>query len=945
MEEFVPIIKIETGDSERTVKGLKQEITQLRDAILNLEEGSADYSNAVKQLQANQRELDKVMSLTKNSATALDGSYDALTHQMSLLKKEWKATNDEARRNELSTQINDINNQLKNLDGEIGNFQRNVGNYQSALDGLDTSTLSFGDSMKQMNEAIEPTKAKFEAVQKISAGVASGFAAVQGAAALLGMETGKLEEAFVKVQSAMAIAQGIGGLGDLVEGLGKAKVAFGDMGKQIVALTKTMGKAGWIGIIIAAVAAIGLLWEGLTRTNRQIENGVYGQKKLNEIMKEAKLETAELVATTRLYEQMATDVNMSYETRIKASDNLLTNLGKEINETNRAAAMNGELADSVNDVIAAYEKQAKAKAAIDMLTKAQEKLIEIQASSPNFWDKMFTWDVSSWFDGDGQWWNDDDFGADRRDKRLAKAQKAYNALAKSIKDSGVLDGFGAVGSDGTALKNEADKRIAEIERLNDREKALALENAKTQKEIDKIEYDYAVKLMKDKLAAYRKYEAEARKLGNQGQDEAAEFALKAFEIETSAIYQDIARKKQLYTEDYNNVMAYYEQQENAAKFHYDVTRQYIDKEYATQTEKNEKYINNEIELQEETIRINEEKLEYLYKNEEVFGAEILELEKTLQDQRIALIDTQAEQEIAARRSAKERIYSKIKAMTDEYTAKEFEQTTDFIPELKNNTFLQELFGSTKKERQYEEETFTDSQAGYDRSIEHLTALKDKYNELLPNAENLEEQLDIEQEIADLTYQIKEEEYYKEKELRDKQYAEEKKTQEGRVALVHASLQATSQILNSIADMYESNDEEAEKNAKKIKNLRIASAIIDTIQGAVTAYASAQSLGVPMGPIVGGINAAAVVAMGLANVAKIRNTEVSANSAPSGGGIGASVTPAASTFVSELPVQYTRNITSASEVEELNKDTRVYILESDIQSSNQRVKIRESESSF
>ena len=82
-EEFVSVIKIETGDSEQTVKGLKQQISDLRDEILNLEKGTEQYDNAVDALQDSQRKLDEVMSLTKKTATALDGSYDALVHKMS----------------------------------------------------------------------------------------------------------------------------------------------------------------------------------------------------------------------------------------------------------------------------------------------------------------------------------------------------------------------------------------------------------------------------------------------------------------------------------------------------------------------------------------------------------------------------------------------------------------------------------------------------------------------------------------------------------------------------------------------------------------------------------------------------------------------------------------------------------------------------------------------
>lgn len=279
IEEKV-VLTVDTGNSQKTVKGLKDEIASLKDTILNLDKGSEEYAEAVQKLQADQRQLNEVMALTKKEAVALDGSYDALTHQMSLLKKEWRATADVARRTELGEQIEEINQQLKEMDASVGNFQRNVGNYVSHWEGMPEVTKDFGTAMREMNEQIEPTKAKFESVQKVASGLASGFAAVQGAAALLGIENENLEKTLVKVQAAMALAQGIGGVGDLVEGLGKAKVAFQDLGKSVKAVSATMGKIGWIAVITAVVAAIALVTSKIREKKKAVDELDDSLKKL-----------------------------------------------------------------------------------------------------------------------------------------------------------------------------------------------------------------------------------------------------------------------------------------------------------------------------------------------------------------------------------------------------------------------------------------------------------------------------------------------------------------------------------------------------------------------------------------------------------------------------------------------------------------------------------------
>jgi hypothetical protein len=144
-------------------------------------------------------------------------------------------------------------------------------------------------------------------------------------------------------------------------------------------------------------------------------------------------------------------------------------------------------------------------------------------------------------------------------------------------------------------------------------------------------------------------------------------------------------------------------------------------------------------------------------------------------------------------------------------------------------------------------------------------------------------------------------------------------------------------------MYESDEKNSEKNAKKIKALRIASATIDMLNGAVTAFASAMTLGPIAGPIVGAANAAAIVAMGIANINKIKSTNFS------GGGTSSSSTPAAVNPPSvDTNIPTIRTATSASEEDRLNRmasPQKVYILQSDIEAAGSQSKTQIEESSF
>lgn len=195
------------------------------------------------------------------------------------------------------------------------------------------------------------------------------------------------------------------------------------------------------------------------------------------------------------------------------------------------------------------------------------------------------------------------------------------------------------------------------------------------------------------------------------------------------------------------------------------------------------------------------------------------------------------------------------------------------------------------------------------------------------------------EVESLQNALKEEE-----EARQKDLEKTKATAEAKKKVLQSVAKNTSSILGSIADLYEADSENAEKNANKIKNLRIAAATIDTISGAIGAFMQAsETIPPPYGQIVGAIEAAAITAAGIAQIAQMKSTNVS--------GEGSS-RPTISAMVSAPTLQpnvtNVRSVTTASEEDRLNqmaKEQRVYILASDIQASQDQIKTQVSESSF
>lgn len=114
---------------------------------------------------------------------------------------------------------------------------------QTELDGLVPGTQKYIETLQRLGavkdeigdlkaeiQAFAGTDAKVAAFGNVIGGVASGFQAAQGAAALLGAESEEVQKALLKVQAASALADGIKGITAMGDSL---KVA-GNVAKQLI---------------------------------------------------------------------------------------------------------------------------------------------------------------------------------------------------------------------------------------------------------------------------------------------------------------------------------------------------------------------------------------------------------------------------------------------------------------------------------------------------------------------------------------------------------------------------------------------------------------------------------------------------------------------------------------------------------------------------------------
>ena len=112
--------------------------------------------------------------------------------------------------------IGNVKKQLKEANEELIAAQKNFGEYSDEAIAAAKKVAQLRDSIQEARETadlFDPGK-KFQALTNTLSAVAGGFAAVQGAIGLFGSESKELEKQLLKVQSALALTQGLSTIAD-----------------------------------------------------------------------------------------------------------------------------------------------------------------------------------------------------------------------------------------------------------------------------------------------------------------------------------------------------------------------------------------------------------------------------------------------------------------------------------------------------------------------------------------------------------------------------------------------------------------------------------------------------------------------------------------------------------------------------------------------------------
>lgn len=152
-----------------------------------------------------------------------------------------------------------------------------------------------------------------------------------------------------------------------------------------------------------------------------------------------------------------------------------------------------------------------------------------------------------------------------------------------------------------------------------------------------------------------------------------------------------------------------------------------------------------------------------------------------------------------------------------------------------------------------------------------------------------------------------------------------------------ALSAVAQMMNGLATEQDTTNKEGFESAKKFQ---IAGATMSMLAGIASAWASSMQLMFPANVIIGSALSAMMLGTGIAQIAKIKKQQFNGGGSSEGGG-----SPNAGAVSQVIaPVQYTQDVQGAS-IEGAIKDSKVYVTETDITDTQNKVSVTENEAIY
>lgn len=875
--------------------------------------------------------------------------------------------------NSLKKDIDALTNSLNDL--EIGTKE-----YNETLSLLGKRQSEFNKINEQIARSSRTTAQRFESVAKISTGLASGYGAATAAITLFGKESEDLNKVMVKLQSTIALVQGVGGIKDLIEEL----PALGNWFKKLVDYitpfntgldnaAKNLNNidAAKLNNIGTSVGNVGTELGNISKVVKDLEGANINFK--GGMIQGVMGTPGEINSTNKSVSNTIPIVGKFNDT-VKNSANSMKVTSEELERLKRnspaiAAALNKQ-ADAAKGLADGTSQAAKATTAFSKATTALKTIgnvtvwIALATAIGLAINKVIDYVSSIRTAAKEQ----EEFRKSITDatnqissKSIAifkELQIAYERVGDSADDKRKFieqysDKIKETGLNITDVKTAEDAFVNNtgnyVEALEARAKAQAIEQA-------------AIKL-------YEEYLNKRTELENQISD--TSFG----EVSAWQAFKATA----MFWKDYSNTIYEYTKQnkENTYKQLDDLNKDIekrLKKLFEDVADTNKKYggffniptitkntteakkVINEFdewlqkrledkdpvdELEDEYIRLLALAIKYNRGIEEVEAWHQEELKK-IRDK--ARDDEEAKRKADADKAWND-LQSELKRIRDLSSTSNLREPREQTFQTTYTQGISKAFGLagdyegtgykfTYQSREDLENQYN-AQIEYNNNLLALTQSRIEQENSLLNQQLMNEQLTAEQK-QEIQRTLTENNIA----LSDAQLANEQANtqayqnlQKARQQALQGTLSVASSIAGSMASIWG-------EESKVGKGFATAQALIDTYSAANSAYSA--MAGIPIvGPALGIAAAAAAVVAGMANVKKI--WEVDETSGASASSASASV--AAPAALNTAPVEYTRNLLGDKETDLLNEPVKCYVVESDITNAQTKVAVTESNASF
>lgn len=435
---------VDTGNSVKTIKDLKDQITQLKKALDEEAVGSEEAKKASDDLANAQNLLKQAMKGSTDTINIATGSYKDLERQCEKLKLTYKSMADGIEKQKIGKQIADIQENLKKQDAAIGDFKRNVGDYANA----------FGSALGSMGVA---------GASAMNA-IAGGAKGVKGVFDLL-----KAHPIFAIIAAFVVVVQAlVNAFKKNEDAVNKLKVAFGPFEGILNAINTAVGKLVDLianGLVAAFNAAAGAaskfigwlqsmaeklgmddLANSLAKVNERMAEGAEISKEEVALQKEARdvrvqnaKAQAEIVKLQTEFKKAAGDtakqakIAQQIETEQQKIKQRNYDLAKK--EYELAVKKDKQSPNSTEEnerTIAAYEKMLQAEAALYDVSKEQTKVWKAESAEMSANEKELernakkreelVHSLTAWQEMNGQ-------------SQLAKLKKQYDDELKLLEDN------------------------------------------------------------------------------------------------------------------------------------------------------------------------------------------------------------------------------------------------------------------------------------------------------------------------------------------------------------------------------------------------------------------------------------------------------------------------------------------------------------------------------